>query len=232
MDTYTLPLALQDFMPVLLSSVGMYLLVQRVRNFDRDAGRLALLGFALIAAGGFFKATWKLEMATFGTDIAVLNNSLFMLLAPGFTCMAWAMANVSRILNGQPKHESVWRVPMIVIVVFSALSTLAAIAAPQGRSWAMVLLMLTTVGNVSLSVLLIRQSLREGMRSTALLFAFNLLVVFMMTGMARIPDQTIPLQWTAQITNTLSQAAFAYGAWKLTMPSPRLVQSALRNIEQ
>jgi hypothetical protein len=74
-------------------------------------------------------------------------------------------------------------------------------------------------------VLLIQQARRLGLNGIALLFLANIVIVFILSGLARIPDQTIPLQWTEQILNTFAQGAFAYAAWKLaqaiaTAPQP------------
>jgi hypothetical protein len=41
-------------------------------------------------------------------------------------------------------------------------------------------------------------------------------MVFMLTGMARMPDQSIGLQWAQQISNTLSNLAFAVAAYLLS----------------
>ena len=77
------------------------------------------------------------------------------------------------------------------------------------------LLGLTTIANFVTGGLAIRQGLQQGRRLVALLFAANLIAILMMTGMARIEPQTIPLQWIAQITNTISNAAFAFAAYRL-----------------
>ncbi|MBK9781825.1 MAG: hypothetical protein IPP55_17560 [Anaerolineales bacterium] len=49
----------------------------------------------------------------------------------------------------------------------------------------------------------------------AWLFLANIVIVFVLSGLARIPEQSIPLQWTEQLLNTFGQGAFAYAAWKL-----------------
>ena len=72
-----------------------------------------------------------------------------------------------------------------------------------------------TIGNVTLSVLLIQQARRLGLTLAAILFLANIVIVFILSGLARIPEQTIALQWGEQILNTFSQGAFLYAAWQL-----------------
>ena len=87
---------------------------------------------------------------------------------------------------------------------------------PEKRFWFFIMLGLTTICNVTVSGLAIRQANRLGMHLVAFLFAFNLVAVFVLTGLARIDNRGEFLEWTAQITNTISNLAFAFAAWKLS----------------
>jgi hypothetical protein len=64
--------------------------------------------------------------------------------------------------------------------------------------------------------LLIQQARYHNLNRMAWLFLANIVIVFVLSGLARIPDQSIPLQWTEQLLNTFAQGAFAYAAWKLS----------------
>ena len=82
-EVATVPLALDDLVPVVLAGVGCWLLVDAV-TADDGLRRAGHLGACLVAAGGLAKAGWKLVLAVTGTDLAGVDDALFVLLAPGF----------------------------------------------------------------------------------------------------------------------------------------------------
>jgi len=47
------------------------------------------------------------------------------------------------------------------------------------------------------------------------LFIINLICVFLLSGMARIPEQTITLQWIEESINAISWLCFAIAAKKV-----------------
>jgi hypothetical protein len=206
--TYTLPLALEDFIPVILSALGLFIIARMVGRVHSQLGQMALLGGGLAALGGLLKASWKLIIATTGNDIVWMDNSLFVFLAPGFTLMAYALWQLRQENAGK---KASWLPPILIILAFYTLS--AIMAGRGGRTWVFVLLGLTTLANTATLLLLISLARRQSYTLAAGLFAFNLFIIFMLSGMARIDPQTIPLQWTEQIINTFSQAGFAYAAW-------------------
>ena len=213
---YTLGLALEDYVPVIFSSIGMWLLTQMIAQVNKEAGRLALIGWLFISLGGLSKSSWKLVMAlSNGTqDIVILDNLLFVLLGPGFVFMAWSLWCAYRMVTNQFR-PGIWGVPMIITAVFIIPTIYSASTQPDSRTWFFILLTMTTLGNLVLGILLIRQSLFLKQPWIAVLFGINLVTIFALSGMARIPDQTIPLQWTEQIVNTISQGAFAFAAWQV-----------------
>lgn len=216
---YTVFMALQDYMPVVLSSIGLFLLARMVARVDPRSGRLAYLGWLLVSLGGINKATWKLVMAATASQVNLewLDNSLFLLMGPGFLAMGFAIWYAQRLLQDKklPFFGSVYVVPGVLTAVIVGLALALGLANPASRVPFFILLGLTTVGNFVLGGLVIRQGWQMGSRIVMLLFGFNLAAILMLTYMARIEPQTIPLEWTAQITNTLSNAAFAYAAYQL-----------------
>lgn len=212
---YTVPLALQDFMPVALASAGLFFLAAMIARADRRAGRIALLGAWLIMLGGGLKAAWKLNMAMTGNDVAWMSNSLFVLLAPGFTLMASALWSAHSRMRGRPLDFDITLMALGMVAVILAVAFALGLLLPASSAWKFVLLGVTTVANVVLSVLCIVQAFRMGQRNVAALFIFNVVAVLVLQGLARIPEQTIPLQWMEQLINTFSSAAFALAAWKL-----------------
>lgn len=228
-ENYSVIMALQDYMPVALSSVGMFYLARFVARHNANFGKAAYIAWILTTLGGASKATWKLLMALSegANNVTFLNDSLFYLMGAGFTVMAFMLWYVQREASGRTVpaigHPAV--LPIAIVALFTALSLGMAVARPEARTWYIIMLALTTVGNFATGGLAIRQSLRQQDRVAAALFAFNLVAILMLTGMARI-ERTIALEWVSQISNTISNGAFAYAAYRVAMRVSEVVRSA------
>lgn len=217
METYTLGLALEDFVPVIFSSIGLYFVSRMIRNVDARLGQMALIGFILISIGGFLKAIWKFTLAATNTqvNIAWFDKGMFMWMSVGFTLLAFALWFMSEICSGKRQPNRIWLGPSIVVglsvfaILFTGFPDLTV------NTWRFILLGVMTIGNVVMVVLLIQQARYNNLNKMAWLFLKNIVIVFVLSGLARIPEQTIPLQWTEQLLNTFGQGAFAYAAWKL-----------------
>lgn len=212
----TVPMALEDYLPIVLSGIGLLYLVRVLNRRSHLAGAVALTGTVLIVLGGTFKATWKMLIALGNSPINWLNTSLFVLLSVGYVTVAWAWwrgMNYSVRLRNSP---SVWFVPLVLaIIIWSVAGYLG--WAMDSRLWFGVLLGVTTVGSLALSGQLIVRAWRWGLVLTVLLFLVNILCFFVL---ARIADQSVTLQWVKQIISTISQGAFALACWQLAR-SPR-----------
>ncbi|MBK6792922.1 MAG: hypothetical protein IPG80_10370 [Anaerolineales bacterium] len=217
METYTLGLALEDFLPVIFSSIGLYFVSRMVKNVNARLGQMATIGFILVSIGGFLKATWKLTMAATNaqTNIAWFDKGMFMWMSVGFTLLAFALWFMSEIRSGKRQLGRIWLGPSIVLglslvaILFTGFPDLTV------NTWRFILLGVMTIGNVVMVVLLIQQARYNNLNKMAWLFLANIVIVFVLSGLARMPDQSIPLQWTEQLLNTFGQGAFAYAAWKL-----------------
>ena len=228
METYTLGLALEDFIPVIFSSIGLYFVSRMVRNVDARLGQMATIGFILVSIGGFLKATWKLTMAATNTqvNIAWFDKGMFMWMSVGFTLLAFALWFMSEIRSGKRQPGRIWLGPSVVLglslvaILFTGFPDLTV------NTWRFILLGVMTIGNVVMVVLLIQQARYSNLNKMAWLFLANIVIVFVLSGLARMPDQSIPLQWTEQLLNTFGQGAFAYAAWKLAgIIAPTSVQA-------
>lgn len=194
--TYTVPLAVFDLVPVVLSIVAYGLLAGEVRRRDaRDArdvraAVLAVAGVALIAVGGFGKAVWKVIVATTDTDVVWLDDLLFPALAIGFLLLWGALAG--RVNRGAMAAG---------LVAVAA----AALALTVGNDPAEILLLTAmVVGSVGVTVHLIRRAGRARDRTAALLLASSLVVTFVLAGLARV-EQTAAMQWIEEGSNALAQ---------------------------
>jgi len=68
----SLALAIEDFVPVLLTAFGLLLIVRMIRRVDPGAGAWAALGAVVVVAGGLSRASWKLVMTAGGPDLVPL----------------------------------------------------------------------------------------------------------------------------------------------------------------
>ena len=217
METYTLGLALEDFIPVIFSSIGLYFVSRMVKNVDARLGQMATIGFILVSIGGFLKATWKLTMAITNsqTNIAWFDKGMFMWMSVGFTLLAFALWFMSEVRSGKRQLGRIWLGPSIVLGLSLVAIFFTGFPDLTVNTWRFILLGVMTIGNVVMVVLLIQQARYTNLNKMAWLFLANIVIVFVLSGLARMPDQSIPLQWTEQLLNTFGQGAFAYAAWKL-----------------
>jgi hypothetical protein len=199
-EVATVPLALDDFVPVVLAGVGA---VWLARTTGRDR---ALLGAVLVLAGGLCKASWKLVLATTGDDVPHVDELLFCLLAPGFALLAAALlADVRSAQAATVSRGADAPVGMTVVAALVLRST-----GP--------LLALTVVASTATGVLAILSARRRDDSTAALLFAVQLVMAYALVPLAG-SGQSLAHQWWEQSLNTLGQGAFALGAWRLLHPS-------------
>lgn len=213
MTEYTIPLALYDFVPVVFTGVALFWVTRMVAFVCSEMGRTVAIGAALVVAGGTAKATWKLIMAASGSavDVRWLDNSLFIFMAPGFLLLAfgvWGMTRIVRRLSSTPAR--VLR-PLSVALTLAG-ATLLAVLLPGSPAWSRLLLGVMVPAALALNVLFVIFAVRERLAwATALLLA-NLGGTLVLNWMARLPEQTIPLQWAAQTVNSVTWLAFAVAA--------------------
>lgn len=207
-DEINLPLALQDFIPVAIFAVGLFFVAKTVWQKNKTAGKLAFLGGVLVTLGGLFKASWKIVQALGGSDLPLLNNSLFVLMSAGFICLAWAFW---KRFSGETGFSKILLIPAVLIgLVWSIAAYFAFLA--ESRACFFILLGATTLGNLALLFQLIFNSVKNGLWLALGLFLVNFVIIFVLT---RTSDQTVTLQWFKQILNTFSQTAFALAAYLL-----------------
>lgn len=210
---YPLSLALLDFVPVILTAIGFIYLIRLVTSVLPAQGRIAFLGGMLIVAGGFFKALWKLLMALSNStvDIAWMDDGLFVFLAPGYLLFAWSMWQVARSVQGKTTF-STWLVPSLISFVALGTSYYLFLSNPESSASERVLLTVTVIANFASGILLITFAFRQKLSTAGWLFIINLAGVFLLNGLARVSEQTIPVHWINESINTLSCLGFAIAA--------------------
>lgn len=220
-ELYSIPLALEDFLPVIFSAIGLFILARMITKMDSQLSMMAYLGVALITLGGLSKAIWKLLIALSDAEIniKIMDNALFFGLSLGFILFAYALWYAQRSYFEQSRPKNVWFFPAIVCIVTLATALyMAGTSDPEPDSlevWFLILLGMTTIFNFVTLGLAIRQARRQKQYMAMMLFAINLVAIIVLQGLARTGDRTETSQWIAQITNTIAQVGLVYGAWLL-----------------
>ena len=215
MEDYGLGLALFDFLPVLLSVVGLFVLANFLATALPDARPLLLFGFALVAVGGFSKATWKLIWVLDHTNLVALDALLFICMAPGMVLLALHTAAASARWRGGTAALDPGQGSLFISVPLLAAAIVLAVARPEGRAWLFVLLYASALANMAMCVLLIRLSWGWSQRLTAGVFLLSMLLTLSLSWLARIAAGSLPLQWLAESINLLATGSFALAVWRL-----------------
>ena len=198
---YTVPLALDDYIPVILGALGFYLLVKSAAARVPPVWRSGLIGVALVTLGGTLKATWKLIVASGGTDYAWMRQVLFPLLAIGFCLVAWALWSGVR-----ERLLPAW--PLVVVL---SVTWIVADAIHRMKPFFAVAVLASFV----VSAAAITWSVRVKAPLAVVAFVVQILGVLALVPFQAQSRQTLGLQWGEQSVNTLGQAALLFGAWLL-----------------
>ncbi|MCX5410227.1 hypothetical protein OHA37_00395 [Streptomyces sp. NBC_00335] len=206
---YPLSLAVEDFVPVLLTGAGAALLIGPLRTLRPRTGRTAAAGTALILLGGLSKAVWKLLVALDGPDVQAMNKALFPCLSFGFLLLAHALLTLPSNGPGDPARRTpppLWG--------FAALWSATGAAGLALRSTAPHMV-LTIVAVTVCGVRLILLARAHGDTAAAAAGGLWLTGMYVLGPLAARPDQSVALQWVEQSANTLTQGAFVLLAWRL-----------------
>ena len=227
----SLPLALEDFVPVVLTATGLWFVVSLVGRADRSAGRWAAIGAVLIVAGGLSRAVWKTVVATGGPDMTLLFAVLYLLLAAGYLVLAVAVwrgwqADTGRA--GRSSRDPRLRVWMPAAITLAILLPASAILAPSGgRLLPILWLLAATIGSIATSLLLARWARGLGRPGIGWLFIVSLAVTLVLNGLARASDQSETLQWVEQLVNTVNQGVFLVAAVRLERAAAAAIAAAI-----
>ena len=214
MDTGLLLLALEDFLPVVLSGTALVVLARVCGRLDPTAGRYVAASLVLLVIGGLTKPIYKTRLAlSDGTvHLVVLDDLLFWFLAPGFILLTAGLRSAWRVDRGtNPGIERGW--PATAAGVVFAAGVLLVVGSD---AWFAVLLVAATLANVAAVVVLVRWASVRGDGFAAALFASTLVIVFGLAWAAASLEQTIAIQWGEQLFSTASQGLLLWGSLRLS----------------
>ncbi|MDX9956408.1 MAG: hypothetical protein RBT75_20095 [Anaerolineae bacterium] len=191
-ETYTVGMALFDFIPNIAFLVGAFFLVKlSLLLRGKPCARMLMAGTALVFLGGTLKAAWKLLYAAGIADIQIFSQAQFVLLAPGFLGMLISVVLLAR------EQRRKGTAPLYLI-------------AP----WKIPLLAVMTLASLGAQGILVYVAFRRGARVAAYAFIIAVLCMLGMSGMAS-GSQTVARQWIEQSINAVGQIAFATGSYLL-----------------
>ncbi|MFJ3666906.1 hypothetical protein ACIPSE_10670 [Streptomyces sp. NPDC090106] len=207
---YPVSLAVEDFVPVLLTAVAAARLVRPAARTGRDGRLLALAGTVLIASGGLSKAVWKLVVALDGPDIQPLNKALFPLLSAGFLLLSLALLRFPLRTEGVSASADTSRLRWVFAGLWTAVS---ALSLALGSTAPVMVLAIAAVTVCAIRLILLARAAGDTLAASAA--GFWLLGMYVLGPLAARPDQSVALQWIEQSCNTLTQAAAVLAAWRL-----------------
>jgi len=217
--TPNLALALEDFVPVFLTLFALIWITRMIFNMDQRSGFVGVIGSILVILGGLFKAISKLLWVINGELILWMENSLFLLMAPGFALLAWAIWTGQKSLYWGVQSRYVFHVPFAFVILIIGGGF---IFRSEGRSWFIVLLTLVVIMSSVMLILLSRHALKNHLKGNASLFLIYLVLTIVLNGMARTPSPTIGVEWTKQLLNTTAALILAFASWQLWRSTARL----------
>ena len=178
----TVPMALMDFVPVLLFGAAWVILYRDLKNkLNLCSGILLPLGAGLVFLAGFLKATWKMQKALGVPAVELFNKMMFPTQSVGFLLMAVGML---ALMYGQRK---------------------------SARSLTMVWVMLTVLGNLGASAGLVWIASKVK-KAAVPLFIVAFVCSMMMGYLSSRDFAQASMHWIAQSVNTLGQALLLVGS--------------------
>lgn len=188
-ETYSIGLALFDFVPNIAFLIGAYYLV-RIAAMAKSlkCSRMVMAGSLLIALGGILKATWKLIYAAGAGNIRLMSEIQFVLVAPGFLALLVAVILIAR------RRTSKNTAPVLALA-----------------AWKMPFLFVMTITSLGAQGILTYVSFRRGAKLAAAGFIIAFMGLLAMGGLASA-EQTVTMQWIEEGINSTGQLGFMVGS--------------------
>jgi hypothetical protein len=189
MDTYSIPLALVDFLPNITFLIGAFFLVKIARICSgKRVGWMMMAGGLLVFLGGFTKALWKFMVAANIANIVWLSQLQFILASFGFLATCVTTIYIVRRRKTLAKGGIMlalapWKIPFMFIMTLTSLGT-------EG--------------------ILAYLAFQRNLKVAGAAFAVGVMGLLAMGALASA-EQTITMQWIEEIINTIGQSGFMVG---------------------
>lgn len=193
MNGITVPMAIVDFIPVVLFFIAAVLLQNDLyHQLSKTRYTLLASGSFMVFIGGALKATWKILYALGICDFKALDTSFFPFQGIGFLLV---FASLTGILS--KKHTT---------KLFTAVPVLTS---------NMPFVVLQVIGCAGTQWILCAKSLQLKKKSAALMYIVSFVFMLGMGYLSAKFDDSSSMHWLAQCTNIVSQGAFLSATWIL-----------------
>ena len=193
----TVAMALVDCVPVALFMVAAVVLMRDLYDrLPKGAYALVAAGSIMAFLGGLMKALWKILYATGVCDYVLLDHALFVLQGPGFLLFFLGLTGLFWKGGSGEKDAG---------------SRTALAAAPVATTTSIPFIVMQVVGLGGAQVVLAVAGARRGSKLAPVAFALAFVLMLGMGYLGAKFDDSSAVHWMAQLTNTLSMAAFLWG---------------------
>ncbi len=218
---YTVPLAMVDFVPVILAGTAWFVVARAISPAGSRLRAVTIVGAMLIALGGLCKAGWKLVIASSATDLTGVDDLLFPFLATGFTILA-------ATLVARKVWEPIWvdsdiavrRVERVAlpVVVTIAVGVRVMMASSPFEDAVGILLPIVVVTSLVTIAALIRWARASQDTTSFVALLAHLILTLGLGYLGTLDEQTIALQWIEELSNVANQGALLFAALRLAAP--------------
>ncbi|MCQ2537250.1 MAG: hypothetical protein MJ124_02500 [Lachnospiraceae bacterium] len=189
-------MAIVDFIPVVLFFIAAVILQRDLYSrLVKGAYSLLASGSIMVLTGGFFKALWKILYALNVCDYVQLNQSFFVIQAPGYIFFFLGLLG----LFYKPEKKGV-KTYAVAPVVFT--STLPFIV-------------LQVLGLGGAQIVLMISGFKKKNYFAPVCFVVSFICMLGMGYLGAKFDSSSKMHWLAQVTNTISMTAFLMGTVSL-----------------
>ena len=189
MNGITVPMAIVDFVPVLLFLITAIILQRDLYNkMGKGAFALLAAGSIMVFLGGTFKALWKLLYALEICDFQALNMALFPMQGPGFLLVFLGLLRSNKKRNDA-----------------------TALAAVPVYTSNLIFIIMQTVGLAGVQAVLAIKAARMKKGNAAICFGISYIFMLGMGYLGSRFDSSSKMNWIAQLTNIVSQGALLTG---------------------
>ena len=197
MNGITVPMAIVDFIPVVMFFLAACLLLKDLYN-KMTKGEYAILatGSIMVLIGVLYKALWKILYALCICDYPLLSESFLPIQGTGFLLVFLALIGMFTPHN---KKNVTLNSAVVVPVLDSS----------------MPFVILQIIGCAGMQFTLFGISLKMKKKNAAVCYVVAFIFMLAMGYLSAKFNDTPGMHWVAQLTNTISQGALLLGTWIL-----------------